>query len=297
MRFQINKKLLFHEILLIGLLSIIFIRLVVSKGIMTSFAFTIAVMLLGCLWLYLSKERAFHKWLKLGVPVFCVPTLYFYFGQIAVFLEWKKQDALLQKADAFLVGGNLSLKTMSLIHPMVTEVMYVCYMLFFFYIIATLISYLKKAEALRTSFYSGLFTLYWIGFLFYTLIPAVGPCIDMMDTFKSPLDQGIYFAKPIYDFIYQAGNRIDLFPSLHCGISGFCLFFDFQHNRRRFWRYLPLCILIWISTIYLRYHYFVDVIAGFSLAGFALFIARWTLNKGKNLEHDGVILAFLRFQG
>lgn len=286
MRFQINKKLFVHEVLLIGLLSSILIRLVVSKGIMTSFALIIGAMLLGCLWLYLSEERAFHKWLKLVVPVLFVPTLYFYFGQIAVFLEWKKQDAFLQKVDSFLVGGNLSLKAMPLIHPLVTEIMYICYMLFFFYIIATLVSYLKKAEVIRTSFYSGLFTLYWIGFLFYTLIPAVGPYIDMMDDFKIPLDQGIYFAKPIYDFIHQAGNRIDLFPSLHCGISEFCLFFDFQHNKRRFWRYLPLCILIWISTIYLRYHYFVDVIAGLSLAAFALFIARRTFNKSKSLEQE-----------
>jgi membrane-associated phospholipid phosphatase len=36
------------------------------------------------------------------------------------------------------------------------------------------------------------------------------------------------------------------------------------------------CIGLWLATIYLRYHYFVDVVVGFALAAFGLWIAnRW----------------------
>jgi membrane-associated phospholipid phosphatase len=63
---------------------------------------------------------------------------------------------------------------------------------------------------------------------------------------------------------------VDVFPSLHCAVSAFFLFFDLLHRRWRFWLYLVPCVGLWLSTIYLRYHYFIDVICGFVLAAFAL---------------------------
>ena len=44
------------------------------------------------------------------------------------------------------------------------------------------------------------------------------------------------------------------------------LFFDRRHSPERFRRLVVPVAILWISTIYLRYHYFVDVLAGFALA-------------------------------
>jgi membrane-associated phospholipid phosphatase len=38
--------------------------------------------------------------------------------------------------------------------------------------------------------------------------------------------------------------------------------FDWQNGRRRFWIYLLPCLVLWWSTMFLRFHYFVDLIAG-----------------------------------
>jgi membrane-associated phospholipid phosphatase len=70
--------------------------------------------------------------------------------------------------------------------------------------------------------------------------------------------------------------RVDTFPSMHCALPAFILGFDFLYHRRRFWVGLFPCLLLWFSTIYLRYHYLVDAVAGFALAALAFFLAtRW----------------------
>lgn len=72
------------------------------------------------------------------------------------------------------------------------------------------------------------------------------------------------------------GIRPDAFPSLHCAVPAFILAFDFIHKRRRFWICLGPCVLLWFSTVYLRYHYLVDVLCGFLLAAGALALAERT---------------------
>jgi membrane-associated phospholipid phosphatase len=42
--------------------------------------------------------------------------------------------------------------------------------------------------------------------------------------------------------------------------------FDRAHKRWRFWLYLVPCAGFWVSTLYLRYHYFVDLVAGLLLS-------------------------------
>ena len=73
--------------------------------------------------------------------------------------------------------------------------------------------------------------------------------------------------------IYPYGtNGADVFPSLHCAVSGFILGFDARHDPRAFRRWLLPVIGLWLSTIYLRFHYFVDVAAGLTLAMLALIV-------------------------
>ena len=72
----------------------------------------------------------------------------------------------------------------------------------------------------------------------------------------------------------SGSNKVDVFPSLHCAISAFILFFHRVHAPNCFRWVLVPTIGLWVATIYLRYHYFVDVLAGFALAAFALMLVR-----------------------
>jgi membrane-associated phospholipid phosphatase len=74
--------------------------------------------------------------------------------------------------------------------------------------------------------------------------------------------------------VTQGSNRVDVWPSLHCSVSAFILGFAWRHHRAEFrWLLLPVFGL-WFSTLYLHYHYFIDVLSGFALAAFALYESR-----------------------
>jgi membrane-associated phospholipid phosphatase len=185
----------------------------------------------------------------------------------------ERMDAVLQQIDRLGIGTNLSLRLQPLVHPALTEFFSFCYILFFPYLLFSMICYFCGDVALLKKFVTGLFTIYGMGFLGYSLLPAAGPYLFMADQFTKPLD-GWWITKWNAAIVAAGSNKVDVFPSLHCAVSSFLLFFDRRHRPWRFKLYLVPAVGLWLSTIYLRYHYFIDVLCGFALAAFALWIAR-----------------------
>ncbi|MEZ5405395.1 MAG: phosphatase PAP2 family protein [Verrucomicrobiia bacterium] len=176
------------------------------------------------------------------------------------------RDAFLQTIDQLILGGNASLWMEQFIHPWLTEFFSFCYLLFFPYLVISWVYYFFQRDlVLMEKFWIGCFTIYGIGFLGYLFVPALGPHLDpyLAKKFSVPL-RGL-----IADFntrvVLGGTNRVDCMPSLHCAVSSYLLFFVLSHRRWRFWLYLVPCLGLWISTIYLRYHYFIDLIFGFAL--------------------------------
>jgi len=132
---------------------------------------------------------------------------------------------------------------------------------------------LRTPLPLAQRFWAGLFTLYGIGFLGYSLVPAAGPWVSLAGQFAVPLTGG--WITDLNARVIGAGsNGVDVFPSLHCAVSAYCLFFDLRHKRWRFFAYVVPCVGLWLSTVYLRYHYLIDLVAGFALAAVVLEVAR-----------------------
>lgn len=183
------------------------------------------------------------------------------------------EDPLLQSIDQALIGTNLSVRLDPMVHPILTEFFSFSYLLFFPNLFIGMIYYFIGDLELLKKFFAGLFTIYGIGLLGYSLVPALGPYLAMPESFRHPLE-GWFLARWNAEIVRMGSNRVDVFPSLHCAVSAFILFFDRRHTPWRFRIYLVPCIGLWISTIYLRYHYFIDVVAGFALAALALWIAR-----------------------
>ncbi len=176
-----------------------------------------------------------------------------------------KMDALLQHWDNLLIGGNISVWITPYMSYWMTEILAACYMLFMIQLPVACFYYLFQPLKTAKGFYVGLFSLYALGFMAYLLVPAVGPYLAMADTFGGPIQAG-----PVMNFLHymypKGTNYTDVFPSLHCAVSLFILLFDFKYHKLRFWGYLIPCVGLWVSTVYLRYHYTVDCAAGFALA-------------------------------
>ncbi|MBS4098138.1 MAG: phosphatase PAP2 family protein [Sulfuricella sp.] len=179
-------------------------------------------------------------------------------------------DAELLALDRWLLGETPSAWLARFAIPWLTELLSVCYFFFMPLLLVSLLRYFFRRRELLGEFYAGLFSVYGLGFLGYLLVPAAGPWLAYPELFDAALAGGPVTALN-QTMVVQGSNRVDVWPSLHCAVSTFILGFAWRHHRREFlWLLLPLAGL-WFSTLYLRYHYFIDVVSGFALAAFALY--------------------------
>jgi membrane-associated phospholipid phosphatase len=125
------------------------------------------------------------------------------------------------------------------------------------------------------------FLLGWLlTYVFYFLVPAEGPGYH---------EKEVGVAQPAWDagtakvreWIFALeGEARDTFPSGHAVIAVLVVFVCL---RTRAWVAgalgIPLSLAVIASTLYLRYHYFVDVLAGTVLAGFCAFFGTWWYRK------------------
>jgi membrane-associated phospholipid phosphatase len=185
--------------------------------------------------------------------------------------DWRADDTLRQ-ADAWLFGDTPSVLIEPWMAPWLSDVMSICYFLFLPYLAISLVWYLFSPLALALRFYTGLFALYGVGFLGYLCVPAAGPYLAMQEAFSRPIE-GSWITSLNAAVIGAGSNGTDVFPSLHVAVSCYLLFFDRRFKPWRFRIYLVPCVGLWASTVYLRYHYFVDLLAGYALAAASLWIA------------------------
>ncbi len=120
----------------------------------------------------------------------------------------------------------------------------------------------------------GLVTICFFGFLGYLLVPAVGP----MFTLKSHIHHTLVPSQRVSSMdppVHGHAARVqrDSFPSMHVAISFLVWIYAGVNSRRLFWALSPFILSLWVSTVYLRYHYLVDCVAGLLLAPACFFLA------------------------
>lgn len=150
--------------------------------------------------------------------------------------------------------------------PALTDVLSLCYLSYHLYLHLALLWALRRAPG-DVRLYERLFTAFALGLFGYLLVPAVGPAVASPEVFAGPLGGG--WATALNHAIISRGTSVyDVFPSLHVLITLTLLDHDRRHHARRFGLLLPVCAGLFVSTVYLRYHYAVDLLAavGFFIA-------------------------------
>ncbi len=106
------------------------------------------------------------------------------------------------------------------------------------------------------------------GHLLYTIVPGVGPYATL--AFGQPLQGGFWWAQ-VEVTVATAGAQLDIFPSLHTAWPAYFTLHAFANRDyppfRIVWPILGfIAINIIIATMFLRWHWFIDVAIGLLLA-------------------------------
>lgn len=183
-------------------------------------------------------------------------------------------DPALIKIDAWLLGVQPAVWFQQYISTPLTDYMSFSYSMFFVYpmLLPALLYFKGDYTAFRKTLVATILTFY-IGYALYVVFPAVGPRHTLTHLFHTSLDGGSITDKVAYivDYKISGYTRRDCFPSLHNGVTMLTLLFAFKYLRWFFYILLPLAISLFISTLYLRYHYFIDMVAGYALAGLVFY--------------------------
>jgi membrane-associated phospholipid phosphatase len=135
----------------------------------------------------------------------------------------------------------------------------------------------------------GVLVCFYLGYALYVVFPAAPPRLVLVYEFTRNLggyESAISTLSARAFELVPADSRA-AFPSLHAAVSLVALIYAWRFVRRWFWVLLPFVVGLWASTIYLRHHYTVDLLAGWALAPLAVWLAprldRWWARRQKAL--------------
>lgn len=189
-------------------------------------------------------------------------------------------DASLAAWDQRIFGGQPVLWAEKLNKRWFIEWMSFFYWNYYTLLLAHIVGavWISRNPRTATEFGIGTSLLFGLGHLGYMSVPAYGPYVHFASRFQGPLD-GTTFWNLVWKSVSAGGALKDVFPSLHTGASTWlALFAVHQATLDKRWR-IPAAITcfftanIVVSTIVLRWHYAIDVIAGLTLASFVAYVA------------------------
>lgn len=232
---------------------------------------------LGLVW-WCSSNPTPLRWRIRLAAYFCLMGLVFYsLPAVAETLQVPTADALLQSFDQLLLARPAADYFLRLQSPLLTDVMVLAYLFFFYYLLFGPGYYcFNDLRRFRLNII-GLFSIYAVGLLSYSLMPAGGPHLAQQFAAALPAGPLSRLMLPVID---GGSNGVDAFPSIHIAVSAYLLGFDVLHFRGRFRRLLLPCVLLWASTVYLRFHYLADLAAGFILAPAGLAVV-WLYQRSR----------------
>ena len=185
-------------------------------------------------------------------------------------------DAQLMAIDYALLGVHPTVWFERFTVPWVTEYMQLAYVMFYFlpFILCAPLYRQGQFLAFRVSL-CALLLSYYVSYLLYFLTPARGPRFYLAEYHTLPL-AGLWLTTPLQGILDALeGVQRDAFPSGHTAIAIVVLVMATRYQRRLFYPLLGITVSLMISTVYLRYHYAIDVIAGVLLAILCLGVTFW----------------------
>jgi hypothetical protein len=194
-------------------------------------------------------------------------------------------DGSIYQLDLAVFGFEPAMSWDRFVTPATTEWFSFFYYSYFFILCAYLLPMALFERRLRilSELSIGLLFVVCVGHSLYLAVPGVGPHAYLQGQFQHELSGGFWWptVKAAVTSVggMDGASRKDIFPSLHTACPTFLTLFTFRNRAHRPYRYVwPVTAFftsqIILATMFLRWHYLLDVIAGLTLATVAFLVSR-----------------------
>ena len=244
-------------------------------GLLATYAALVAAILVAAV--YRTRVNPAKKGFYLSViaTVITVTFIFNSLGALIAGIHSTTFDARLIAADHAIFGVHPTVWLERFINPLLTGLLQFAYISYYFIPISlgvVLIARGRFGEFEEVLF--GILLCFYLSYVGYLLVPAIGPRFTL-----SHLQSGNLQVSPFIEKIQDAlngleKNKTDAFPSGHTAVSLMCLYYAWKEREKKLFAvFIPVVTGLIISTVYLRYHYVIDVIAGIALTGLTITLA------------------------
>jgi membrane-associated phospholipid phosphatase len=187
-------------------------------------------------------------------------------------------DSFFIRVEARIFGLQPSLAFMGwLPWPAVSEVLYAAYFSYYLMVAGVGLALFYRDRGQFYHYLSVISFLFYVYYLIYIFVPVEGPRIFFRNLPGYQLPAEVeHLAAPAVPAAVTAGPFCQImgwiyrmfeapgaaFPSSHVAVAIGTLYFSFRYLRSMRWPHLVAVVLLCLATVYCRYHYVVDVVAG-----------------------------------
>jgi membrane-associated phospholipid phosphatase len=199
-------------------------------------------------------------------PILFVILIYESLGDLIHYLH-SDIDPWLIRIDLSIFGTHPTVWMERWIAPWFTDLMSLFYISYYFLPVILIVTLYLKGRI--EEFNRCVFVLafgYYISFIGYILFPAVGPRYTLAHLQSIPLEGSCItdFVRDILDTVEH--NKRDCMPSGHTQIALMVLSLAHRYEKLLFYILFPIICGLILSTVYLRYHYAIDLFVGATFA-------------------------------
>jgi membrane-associated phospholipid phosphatase len=219
------------------------------------------------------SKKGFY--LSVAATVISLPIIFNSLGALIAGIHPTTFDTQLIAIDHAIFGVHPTVWLERFINPLLTGLLQFAYISYYFIPLSlgvVLIAKGRFGEFEEVLF--GILLCFYLSYIGYLLVPAIGPRFTLSHLQTGGL-QGSPFIEMIQDTLNALEkNKTDAFPSGHTAVSLMCLYYAWKMRENKLFAVLiPVVTGLLISTVYLRYHYVIDVIAGIALTGLTIALA------------------------
>lgn len=247
------------------------------------------------LWVRLGRiESGFWAPLLYRVVVLgSIEASYFFFAPYLPLVNPTSLDLLLYRSDLQLFGFESAVALAPFVGPLGSE--WFAFFYFCYFVLLTLhlvpVTLASQRDRLRGEVTFGFMTLFCVGQLVYLMVPGFGPFRAIPQDLPTHFPPGLWL-DTVMTAVAKGGAQKDIFPSLHTAAPTFFALLSFRHRatlpfRDTWWIMSAFTLNIVVATMYLRWHWLIDVVAGLTLAGvgfgLCVVVTDWELRRRERL--------------
>ncbi|GAB4291051.1 MAG: phosphatase PAP2 family protein [Ignavibacteriaceae bacterium] len=236
-----------------------------------------------------------NKFLKIVHYWYPAPLILLTFKQIYFLIPAIRPvdyDFLLIRIDRWIFGTDPTKVLHQISFPFLTEILQIIYGMFYLLPIILGLALLKKNKLIALDF--AIFSVVYgflLSYIGYFTLPGVGPRFTLHD-FNTINEQlpGLWLTNFLREIV-NTGESIpagtpnpaavvqrDVFPSGHTMITLIVIYLSIRLKSRSRFFFIPVGSLLIFSTVYLWYHYVIDLIAGAVFMIFSVWSGKYIFN-------------------